>query len=84
MPYRCRDCKRYFSVKTGTVLASSQIPLQKWVWAIFLEMISLKGVSSMKLHRDLGIRQATAWHMLRLIREGIFPELFEVLKGQLK
>ena len=57
------------SVKTGTVLESSEVPLQKWVWAIYLEVTSLKGVSSMKLHRDLGVPQNTAWFMLHRIRE---------------
>ena len=81
MPYRCKDCKRYFSVRTGTVLQSSKLPLKKWVWAIFLEMTSLKGISSMKLHRDLEIRQGTAWHMLHRIREGMMPEIIEVFDG---
>ena len=69
MPYRCRTCKRYFSLKTGTAMEDSPLPLRKWAWAIYLEMTSLKGVSSMKLHRDLGVRQATAWFMLHRIRE---------------
>ncbi len=69
MPYRCRECNRFFSVKTGTALQSSKIPLRKWVYAIYLEKASLKGVSSMKLHRDLGVTQTTAWFMLRRIRE---------------
>ncbi len=69
MPYRCRDCRKYFSVKTGTALQSSKISLKKWVWAIYLEMTSLKGVSSMKLHRDLRVTQKTAWFMLHRIRE---------------
>lgn len=77
MPYRCRSCKRYFSVKTGTALQSSKIPLQKWVWAIFLEATSLKGVSSMKLHRDLGLAQKNAWHILHRIREGLVLGLEE-------
>ena len=81
MPYRCRNCKRYFSVKTGTVLACSQVPLQKWAWAIFLEMTSLKGVSGMKLHRDIGVRQATAWHMLHRIREGLLTDVQPVFEG---
>ncbi len=81
MPYRCRDCKRYFSVKTGTVLESTKLPLQKWVWAIFLECISLKGVSSMKLHRDLDIGQDSAWHLLHRIRESLLPEIFEAFEG---
>ncbi len=70
MPYRCRDCKKYFSVKTGTVMAQSPILLRKWVYAIYLELTSLKGTSSLKLHRDLGVRQSTAWFMLQRIREG--------------
>ena len=69
MPYWCTPCRKYFSVKTGTVLESSKVPLQKWVWAIYLEVTSLKGVSSMKLHRDLGVSQPTAWFMLHRIRE---------------
>ena len=69
MPYRCRDCRSYFSVKTGTALESSKIPLRKWVWAIYLELTNLKGVSSMKLRRDVGVTQKTAWFMLHRIRE---------------
>lgn len=69
MPYRCRDCKRYFSVKTGTALERSKVPLRKWGWAIYLEMTNLKGVSSVKLHRDLDVTQTTAWFMLHRIRE---------------
>ena len=69
MPYRCRDCKQYFSLKTGTAMEDSKLPLRLWAWAIYLEMTSLKGVSSMKLHRDLGVRQSTAWFMLHRIRE---------------
>ncbi len=69
MPYRCRDCRKYFSVKTGTLMAGSPLPLLKWVYAIYLDTTSLKGVSSMKLHRDLKITQKTAWHMLQRIRE---------------
>ena len=69
MPYRCSDCRSYFSVKTGTVMRQSHIPLRKWVFAIYLHLTSLKGVSSMKLHRDIGVRQATAWFMLQRIRK---------------
>ena len=69
MPYRCRDCRKYFSLKTGTAMEDSKLPLRLWGWAIYLEMTSLKGVSSMKLHRDLGVRQATAWFMLHRIRQ---------------
>ena len=68
-PFRCRDCRKHFSVKTDTVLHSSNIPLHKWAIAFYLYMTNLKGVSSMKLHRDLGITQKSAWHMAHRIRE---------------
>ena len=68
-PYRCRECKQHFSVRKGTVMEGSPIPLRKWVWAIYLHLTSLKGVSSMKLHRDIGVTQKTAWFMLQRIRE---------------
>ena len=70
MPYHCGDCRTYFSVKTGTVMQSSKLPLHKWVIGVYLMSTSLKGVSSMKLHRDLGVTQKTAWMMAQKIREG--------------
>lgn len=69
MPYRCRDCREHFSVRTGTVMHRSRIPLKKWVWAIYLWSTSLKGISSMKLHRDLKISQPAAWFMIHRLRE---------------
>lgn len=47
----------------------SHLPLRKWAIAIYLHVSSLKGVSSMKLHRDLGVTQKTAWFLLHRIRE---------------
>lgn len=58
-------------------MESSNLPLKIWLWAIYLELTSLKGVSSMKLHRDLGISQRSAWFVLQRIREGLFPRLNE-------
>ncbi len=68
-PYRCYDCKKDFSVKTGTVMHSSNLSLSKWALASYLMLTNLKGVSSMKLHRDLGITQKSAWHLAHRIRE---------------
>jgi len=70
-PFRCRSCRKDFSVKTGTALQSSKIPLTKWAIAYYLYMTSLKGVASMKLHRDLGLTQKTAWFMGHRIRESM-------------
>ena len=69
MPYWCTDCRSYFSVRTGTPIARSNVPLRKWAIAIYLCLSSLKSVSSMKLHRDIGVSQPTAWFMLHRIRE---------------
>ena len=65
----CPDCKQRFSVRTGTVLEESRLPLRKWAIAIYLHLTSLKGVSSMKLHRDINVTQKTAWFMLQRIRK---------------
>ena len=69
MPYWCKDCRSYFSVRTGTAISHSKIPMRKWALAIYLELTSLKGVSSMKLHRDINVSQKSAWFMLHRIRE---------------
>ena len=68
-PFRCRACRKCFSVKTESLLHSSNIPLSKWAIAFYLYNTNLKGVSSMKLHRDLGITQKSAWYMAHRIRE---------------
>ena len=81
MPYRCKDCRSYFSVRTGTALEKSRLPLRKWVYAIYLYVTSLKGVSSMKLHRDLKITQKTAWFMLHRLREAWAGAGFAPLVG---
>ena len=69
MPYWCGDFRSYFSVRTGTALARSKIPLRKWGIAIYICVTSLKSVSSMKLHRDLNVTQKTVWFMLHRLRE---------------
>jgi transposase-like protein len=73
MPFRCREraCDANFSAKTGTFMQSSKLGYQDWLFAIYLVHTSLKGVSSMKLHRDLGITQKSAWHMAHRIRKAL-------------
>lgn len=76
MPYRCREreCRKRFSVRTGTVMEASNITYQKWALAVYLFMTSLKSVSSMKLHRDLGVTQKTAWHLAHRLRKAFESE----------
>ena len=54
-PYRCRDCRKCFSVKTGTLMQSSNLGLQVWAIALYILTTGIKGTSSMKIHRDLGV-----------------------------
>ena len=68
-PYNCRDCAKDFSIKTNTLMHGSKLPLRTWAIAYFLFSTHLKGVSSMKLHRDLRVTQKTAWHLAHRIRE---------------
>ena len=68
-PFRCRTCRRDFSVKTGTLLHRSKISLSDWAIAFYLFATNLKGISSMKLHRELGITQKSAWYMAHRIRQ---------------
>ena len=69
MHHRCRSCRKFFSVKTDTVMQGSNLGYQKWAIAIFLMTTNLKGVSSLKLHRDLEITQKAAWHLAHRIRQ---------------
>ena len=73
MPFRCRekDCGKFFSAKTGTVMEGSKIGYQDWIIAIFQIMTSLKSVSSMKLHRDLGITQKSTWFLAQRLRAAL-------------
>ena len=69
MPYRCRDCRQHFSVRTGTVLAESRLPLHKWLMAIYVMTTARKGIPSTQMARELGITQKSAWFLAQRIRE---------------
>jgi len=71
MSHRCKDCRKHFSVRTGTVLAESKIPLHKWLLAIYMLHTARKGVSSIQMSKELGITQKTAWFLNHRIREAM-------------
>ena len=81
MPHRCRDCRRYFSAKVGTVMECSNLGYQIWAIAIYLWTTNLKGVSSMKMHRDLNVSQRTAWFLQHRIRHAMSPEEKSLFEG---
>ena len=71
MTHRCRDCpgEPFFSLRKGTVMEGSKLPYRVWAVGLYLFTTNLKGISSMKLHRELGISQKSAWFMLHRLRE---------------
>ncbi len=69
--YKCRDCRKPFSVTVGTLFERSHVPLNKWVLAVYLLSSSKKGISSHQLMRSLGVTYKTAWFMSHRIREAM-------------
>jgi transposase-like protein len=69
--YKCRDCRKQFSVTVGTVFERSKIPLNKWLLATHLLTSSKKGISSHQIHRSLGVTYKTAWFMTHRIRKAM-------------
>lgn len=69
--YLCGDCRKRFTVRTGTVYERSHIPLHKWVLATHLMAASKKGMSAHQLHRMLGVTYKSAWFMAHRIREAM-------------
>ena len=69
--YKCKDCRKPFSVTVGTVMERSKIPLNKWVLAAHLMSSSKKGMSAHQLHRMLGTTYETAWFLAHRLREAM-------------
>ena len=66
--WKCRSCRKQFSVKVGTIFEDSPIPLQKWLPALWMLVNDKNGISSYELHRALGISQKSAWFVLHRLR----------------
>ena len=66
--WKCRGCRKQFSVKTGTIFEESPIALDKWLMAIWLLVNCKNGISSYEIARDLKVTQKSAWFMLHRIR----------------
>lgn len=67
--YRCNPCKLDFTVRTGTIFERSHVPLNKWLYAMYLLVTARKGISSMQLAKEIGITQKSAWFVLQRLRE---------------
>ena len=68
MSHRCRGCKKYFSVRSGTVMAETNLPVRTWLLAVHLIHTGRKGTSALQLHKLLGVAYSTAWFLGHRIR----------------
>ena len=71
--YHCKDCRKKFTVRVGTLYERSHVKLNKWLLATHLLCFSKKGMSAHQLHRMLGVTYKTAWFMAHRIREAMRP-----------
>ena len=71
LPYRCKDCRKDFSIRTGSVMRRSHVSLDKWLLAMYLLSTSLEGISSRELASDLGIKQDAACLLAHKIRSAM-------------
>lgn len=80
--YKCKACRKQFTVTIGTIFEDSHIPLHKWLMAIQLLCSSKKGMSAHQLHRMLGLTYKSAWFMAHRIRYAMTqPPLVDKLQG---
>ena len=82
--WKCRDCKKQFSVKIGTIFEDSALGLDKWLPAFWMIVNAKNGISSCELSRALGVTQKTAWFMLHRIRLAMQNGNMDKLSGEVE
>jgi transposase-like protein len=82
--WKCKGCKKQYSVKLGTIFEDSPLGLDKWLPAVWLIANSKNGISSHELGRALGITQKSAWFMLHRIRLAMQTGTFNKLGGTIE
>jgi transposase-like protein len=79
--WKCKACRKQFSVLVGTIFERSQVPLSKWLLALYLMSASKNGVAANELRRIVGVTQTTAWFMLHRLREAMRQSSLESMRG---
>ena len=82
--WKCKACKKQFSVKVGTIFEDSPIGLDKWLPALWMVINCKNGISSYEMARDLGVTQKTAWFMNHRIRLAVQEGTFEPMSGEVE
>jgi len=80
--WKCKSCRKQFTVRVGTIFEDSHIPLYQWLSAIQFLCASKKGMSAHQLHRMLNITYKSAWFMAHRIRYAMTqPPVVDKLQG---
>jgi len=79
--YKCKSCRKQFTVTVGTIFEGSRIKIADWLMAVYLMCSSKKGISAHQLHRTLGITYKTAWFMAHRIRYAMTQEPLSLMIG---
>lgn len=79
--YKCRDCKKQFSVTKGTIFEDSKIPLTTWITVMYRMCSSKRGISAFQIHREFGMNYEAAWYMCHRIRWAMTEKTFSPLSG---
>jgi transposase-like protein len=82
--WNCKNCRKQFTVKVGTIFEDSPLGLEKWLPATWLIVNAKNGISSCELARDLGVTQKTAWFMLHRIRLAMQDGSIEKFSGHVE
>lgn len=82
--WKCKVCRKQFSVKLGTIFEDSPLGLDKWLPAIWMLANSKNGISSYEMARGLGVTQKTAWFMLGRIRLAMQTKSFKKMSGSIE
>jgi transposase-like protein len=76
--YKCRACRKQFTVTVGTIFEDSHIPISKWLMAIHLLCASKKSMSAHQLHRMLGVTYRSAWFMAHRLRHAMKDDVMQL------
>ena len=79
--YRCKECRKQFTVTVGSIFEGSKVALRDWVYAFAAMCASKKGISALQLSRELGCQYKTAWFMCHRIRLAMRTEDMQKLMG---
>jgi len=79
--HRCKDCRKDFTIRVGTIFHRSHVPLHKWLYAMYVIVTARKGISSLQLSKEMRVDQKTAWFLLHRIRAACGNQTAKLLSG---